>query len=335
MQKDHNQINKLISVIIPVYNVRDYLEKCIYSVITQSYSYLEILLIDDGSNDGSGLICDDFEEKDKRIKSFHKINGGLSDARNFGIEKASGEYLCFIDSDDYIPENYIESLLLAITIENADISFCEWIKVYPHRSENQYKSFSKKTYLSNVNILKGLFTGEINPSACGKLYKSILFSNIRFPIGVLLEDFATTYQLFGMSSKISQALDTVYFYTQRNSSISYGDFEILFLNAIRISDEIDRFVKQKFPALKNEGECYSARILLRTITTSCKIADIRDVTKRKKIFDELQKYKNSIHILDLKDYHYLKFRFLFFYYLPEIYLSTYMLINFRNFHLFL
>ena len=116
---------ELISVIVPVYNVEKYLEKCIDSIINQTYQNLEIILVDDGSTDGSGKICDEYSRKDNRIKVIHKENGGLSDARNIGIKNANGGLIGFIDSDDYITENMFEVLQKDLRKYNADISSCD------------------------------------------------------------------------------------------------------------------------------------------------------------------------------------------------------------------
>lgn len=120
----------LISVIVPIYNVEKWLRDCVKSILNQTYKNLEIILIDDGSTDRCGQICDQFLEKDSRIKVFHKANGGLSDARNYGLSQASGKYICFVDSDDYIEENMIEKLYLAIRKSDAEVAVCNFLYQY-------------------------------------------------------------------------------------------------------------------------------------------------------------------------------------------------------------
>ena len=119
-------MNKLVSIIIPVYNVEKYLAECIESVLKQTYQNIEILLIDDGSPDNSGKICDEYEEKDSRVRVIHKENGGVSSARNVGLEQANGEYITFIDSDDFVSESYIEELYIALENGNSDLAFCKY-----------------------------------------------------------------------------------------------------------------------------------------------------------------------------------------------------------------
>ena len=213
----------LISIIIPVYNVEAYLRRCIDSVISQTYKNLEIILVDDGSTDTSGKICDEYAQKDMRINVIHKENGGLSDARNVGIDLASGEYFAFIDSDDYVCMDYIDKLLNAILIGNADIAFCSYIKV----SDKKYKKLrnfpEKFQYFSSEEMLRN-WHGKykhIETVAWNKLYKSSLFldSGIRYPKGYYNEDVQTTHLLVKESGKIAITNQILYFYVQRNDSI--------------------------------------------------------------------------------------------------------------------
>ena len=205
----------LISVIIPVYNVEKYIEKCIYSVINQTYKNIEIILVDDGSTDISGKICDDFEKKDYRIKVIHKKNGGLSDARNVGIDVSTGKYIVFIDSDDYVDKKHIEYLYNMITKNNADISICQFNIVYEN-SDIQITDFTKKDTIKIFDNKKALETMLYNKkfcnSACTKMYKKELFDDIRFPIGKLYEDLGTTYKLIEKTTKVVLGQRTTYNY---------------------------------------------------------------------------------------------------------------------------
>ncbi|MDD6812335.1 MAG: glycosyltransferase family 2 protein [Lachnospiraceae bacterium] len=158
----------LISIIIPVYNVEKYLTRCLESVVAQTYSNLEIILVDDGSTDNSGKVCDKYQEIDSRIKVVHKKNGGVSDARNEGIDEACGEYIAFVDSDDWVTRNYIENMYAILVKNSCDIAICD----VKRTSKGDLKKSTEKlkTYFKDEAI-KQLLYQKISTSACGKLYK--------------------------------------------------------------------------------------------------------------------------------------------------------------------
>ena len=193
-----------VSVIIPVYKVEKYLEKCIDSVINQSYSNLEIILVDDGSPDNCGKICDKYAKKDNRIRVIHKTNGGLSDARNNGIKIATGNYIAFIDSDDYVTEDYIEYLLKLIIDNNSDISI-----VMPYEVDENYivkKIFKREkiyNYNSNDALKTMLYQKKFETSAWGKLFKKNVVNGIYFPTGKIYEDIGTIYKYILRAKKIT------------------------------------------------------------------------------------------------------------------------------------
>lgn len=170
----------LISIIVPIYNVELYLDECIESIINQTYSNLEIILIDDGSVDNSGKICDKYAKKDKRIRVIHKKNSGVSDSRNYGIKISNGQYIAFIDSDDYVENNYIEVLYTSILDYNADISIVGYNKVYNSKFEKIELS-DKKTLLSSEEFLIKLLNVQTSYGFCHmKLYKKSILSNVLF-----------------------------------------------------------------------------------------------------------------------------------------------------------
>jgi len=216
---------KTISVIVPIFNVGKYLEKCIDSIIMQTYKELEIILIDDGATDDSGLICDRYEKIDGRIQVIHKKNGGLSDARNAGIEIASGEYIAFIDSDDYIDVNMFERLVSLLEFESADIAVCNYTLVYEGEDFSVTKILNKnKKYIVIddkmklvENCIKNNF--DIFTVAWNKLYRTKCFGAIRYPVGKIHEDVFTTYKLLYNANKIVYVEDIYYYYLQRKSSI--------------------------------------------------------------------------------------------------------------------
>ena len=173
MEKD------LISVIVPVYKVEKYLEKCIESVLKQTYTNLQIILVDDGSPDNCGKICDEYAKKDSRIEVIHKINGGLSDARNVGINRANGRYIGFVDSDDYIKEDMYEKLINLIKEYDADISICNLYDVIDGKEYVRNKDNGIHEY-SRIDILKEILLDKnIQSYAWNKLYKKELFDEIK------------------------------------------------------------------------------------------------------------------------------------------------------------
>ena len=144
-------MDKLISIIVPIYKVEIYLRKCIDSIVNQTYKNIEILLIDDGSPDNCGIICDEYAKKDERIKVIHKENGGLSDARNYGIEASTGDYIIFIDSDDYVSESMCENLLICALENNADIVSCNFKEIY---IDNNREKINKQSIKKSLEIFR-------------------------------------------------------------------------------------------------------------------------------------------------------------------------------------
>lgn len=211
----------LISVIVPVYKVEQYLEKCVNSIIAQTYSNLEIILVDDGSPDKCGYICDSFLKKDSRIKVIHKSNGGLSSARNAGIDIASGEYIGFVDSDDYIEPFMYEKLLDLIKHDKSKLAVCSVNYVYEDGKKIN-KTCSKKNILFNFHnaIIEMNIHRLFDMGAWSKLYHKSLFDNLRFPVGKLSEDFYIMFKLFDRAQSISYLAIPCYNYLQRSNSIT-------------------------------------------------------------------------------------------------------------------
>lgn len=238
-----------ISVIIPMYKVEKYLKKCIESVIKQTYTNLEIILVDDGSPDNCGEICEEYKKKDSRIKVIHKENGGLSDARNKGIDVATGKYVTFIDSDDFIEKNYVEFLYNLIQKYNADISIGSHKIIYNNIiiDKSTYKEFSEN---SEKILEKILYDDGVDLSAWGKLYKIKLFDGIRFPKGRLYEDSATIYKLIHLANVIAVSSRPIYNYVMRNNSISQGDFNLKKMELITSTNEMTDFIKKEYPNLE-------------------------------------------------------------------------------------
>lgn len=216
-------MNDLISVIIPVYKVEEYLDDCIRSVVDQIYQNLEIILVDDGSPDNCPAMCDAWTMKDKRIKVIHKPNGGLSDARNAGIDIASGEYIAFVDSDDWIEPDMYEKMLAALKKEHADICACSISSCYPeHRAVWGCRAY---VVTDSEQTLAMLYRDTAYPvAAWNKLYRRELWDDLRFPVGRICEDTFTTYRLVHGANRIVQLPYALYCYRIRPNSIMTSQF---------------------------------------------------------------------------------------------------------------
>lgn len=212
---------ELISIIVPIYNVEKYLNKCVESILKQTYDNLEIILVDDGSLDNCGNICDEYAKKDSRIIVLHKTNGGLSDARNKGINIAKGKYIGFVDSDDYIDNDMFEILYNLCKNNNADISMISYKEIENEIIINENSNYTNKVFkYNNIEAIKELLKDEkIKNYAWNKLYKKELFDGIEYPIKMAYEDVGTTYKLFEKAKKIIWYDIPKYNYIRRGTSI--------------------------------------------------------------------------------------------------------------------
>lgn len=216
----------LISVIVPVYNVEDYLDQCLESIVGQSYRHLEILVVDDGSTDGSGNKCDLWAERDERIRVIHQPNGGLSAARNTALDAMTGEWVIMVDSDDVLHPDAASVLLDTIQREKADIVIGDYTIVEEHETP-QWPVADKKsicnTYSQEQALLAVFYQRRLTHSAWARIYHASLFGDIRYPVGRLYEDLAIIYPLLKKCDKVVKIDKVVYGYRQRESSI-LGNF---------------------------------------------------------------------------------------------------------------
>ncbi len=207
----------LVSIIIPIYKVEQYLRECVDSVIAQTYTNLEIILVDDGSPDKCPEICDEYAKQDSRIKVIHKPNGGLSDARNAGIEIAKGKYLSFVDSDDVIHNKIIEVLMNPILDDvSVQISCCNFKPFY---DDTQPCLQQQITSITEIYSFKDYYTKRRCVAAWSKIYTKALFEGIVFPVGHYHEDVYTTYKVCYKALKIAYTDNQLYYYRQRKGSI--------------------------------------------------------------------------------------------------------------------
>lgn len=235
--------NPLVSVIVPVYNVEQYINQCVESILGQSLDDYEVLLIDDGSTDGSGNICDSWAESDPRVRVFHKRNGGLSDARNYGIDRAAGEFLSFVDSDDYVGPRYLESLCSAMRgHEGCRMSACAHYVVSDRGERVDALAPSDPAVLDREEAFRSvLYHGFVNVSAWAKLYHRTLFDGLRFPVGRLYEDTYVFGSLLNRTERFAFSNYPGYYYVKRSGSIVSGGYRE---SRLEYLESVDRLVEQ-------------------------------------------------------------------------------------------
>ncbi|GAA0178400.1 hypothetical protein SH2C18_14660 [Clostridium sediminicola] len=235
-----------ISIVVPVYNVEMYLKKCISSILEQSFTDFELILVDDGSKDKSGRICDEYKEKDSRIKVIHQQNAGLSAARNIGIETSEGKYITFIDSDDFIHGNMLEILYNNLLDNNSDISICDYELVY-EGMELPDEYCNNHTLYTNIQGVKKIIENSETKMivACCKLYKRSLFRGIRYPAQKYHEDEFVTYKLLYKSNKIVVTDAKLYYYRKRDNSITGSTYSIKRLEKLEALEETIMFFQKE------------------------------------------------------------------------------------------
>lgn len=245
-----------ISVIVPVYNVEKYLHKCINSILDQTYRNLEIILIDDGSTDNSGKICDEYALKDERIKVIHKENGGLSSARNAGLDICSGDYIGFVDSDDYIAEDMYEYLYVNLIKNNADIAMCNYFSVSENRKIT--KVLKIKTFVTNKkeDILKENLNYAFNayPAVWNKLFKKYIFLKLRFPNGKCCEDNFILLESIDKLNRYIYLEQAKYYYLNRNNSLAHRKIDNHLFDEVEVFSSILQYVLKMYPKLKKYAE---------------------------------------------------------------------------------
>lgn len=253
----------LISVIIPVYNVSAYLDECVNSVIGQTYKNLEIILVDDGSPDDCPQKCDDYAVKDSRIKVIHQSNGGMSDARNSALSVCTGEYISFVDSDDAVANDYIETLYTVLNDNKVELSICNHEDFSSEIPQN--RTFLLDSTIHNAReaisiILKGR---PFTPSAWGKLYHRRLFQELRFPKGIMIgEDLATVWKSIFRAGNVAYTTSVKYYYRQNPTSITQVNFSYRNMDMIKVHEMLLDELPKVFPGLEDvvRGRfgCYAA-----------------------------------------------------------------------------
>lgn len=238
-----------VSIIIPVYNVEAYLDRCLKSIVNQTYENLEIIIVDDGSPDKCPFICDSWQLKDDRIIVIHKENGGLSSARNTGLDIATGDYICFVDSDDYISLDMIETMLDAALTYGVDVVTCGRIRVANSTEEEMY-SLPKGKLFTGEKAIKELFCGgAIEEAAWDKLYKKEIFYSRRFPLGEINEDIVQTIEILGSCKEVYHVGKALYYYCENVGSITKSGYKSNKLIILKHLDEIKNYIIKNYPDL--------------------------------------------------------------------------------------
>lgn len=278
-------MNPLISLVIPVYNVEKYLDKCMESVLAQTYDNFEVILVDDGSTDNSGKMCDEYAKKDSRVIVYHKPNGGLSDARNFGVEHCNADLVSFIDSDDCVTEDYLEYLWHLMDKYDCKMS-CAGNKIVPEGKEYTLKSDNiTEVKLGTAKALERICYSSVG--AVTRLYQKELLLNNPFPVGRLYEDLASTYKKVSECDYVVFSNKEIYIWIQRDSSITHSGISEKQMDIFWAADELYNFIIKNYPEIKIAAD---TRCLMAADSFATKAFNYCDAKDRKKYFDVAKHY---------------------------------------------
>ncbi len=241
----------MLSVIVPIYNTEKYLRKCLDSIRQQTYTDLEVLLIDDGSTDSSSLICDEYCIIDSRFKCYHIKNGGQGKARNYGLDKCKGEWIAFVDSDDWIKRDMYESMMSSAILYTADIVICGWYRDHGIKLIKQKSVTDIKIYDNSTLMYEYLNTPVITSSVCNKIYHCTLWENLRFPVITSREDMAIIYKVFANSKRAVHIKDEKYIQFVRPGSTERSIFSTSKLYSLQANRELRNFIIENYPKLQD------------------------------------------------------------------------------------
>lgn len=286
--------NSIVSIIVPIYNVEQYLDRCMKSIINQTYHNLEIIMIDDGSTDSCFEKCNEWAKIDSRIKVIHNENGGLSSARNTGLKIANGEFIVFVDSDDYLNVNMVKLLLNAILSSNSDISCGSIELVWEDSPKREFLIKNKKMILSNLDSMESIITEKfLKQPVVYKMYRANIIKDILFDVGKINEDDFWSYQVIAKANQVILIPETVYYYVQRNGSIMNEKFSLKRLDVLDAKIERNKFLAEKYPifvSIGNDdlyGACrYAMQMSLKYLNSNDKKYAIKKIEK---ILDNIPK----------------------------------------------
>ena len=309
------RVEDKISIIVPVYKTEKFITRCIRSIIDQSYCNIELILVDDGSPDSAGLICDEYAKKDNRIKVIHQENAGQSVARNNALKIATGDYYCFVDSDDYVATNLLERLYQLLNDNNADISIVDYMSFSGDKAILDNEGDSGISVFNNTDMIKNIHTvkNELYVVMWGKLFKKDLFDGIEFPEGRICEDLFVLYKLYDKADKTIFCSEKLYYYYRGNISSSTFTLSKRFYDDVFwvLENEID-YIDKSHPDLG----AFPRRTYMYWIIDLCKktngiisLGNMRGIYLRyRTLYRESRAMKKE------------KF-FTFFYYMPSIYVA--------------
>ena len=282
----------LISIIVPVYNVLPYLEKCFDSLMHQNYPKLEFIIVDDGSTDGSGVFCDEKAKLDSRFIVIHQENRGLSGARNRGLQEAKGEYITFLDSDDALALDAVHYLYSLVQKYNSKMSICAILETTLKGTKVDYGAKYGEKNMSTEEAMGRMMREEgFNVSAYAKLYRRDLWEGVTFPEGTVHEDLGTTYKLIRKCPNIAYGGEPKYYYQKRKGSISSSSFNESKFDIIRLTDEMCDSVQKDFPYLINTVNVrrIHARFSVLWMIESAKVTSPEIVAKKKEVVEYIRK----------------------------------------------
>lgn len=282
----------LISIIVPVYNVEKYLDQCIESIINQTYKELEIFLIEDGSPDNCGAICDSWAKKDDRIKVFHVDNGGSARARNIGLLHAKGKYVGFVDADDFLMPSMYEILYKLAINSSAEITECGYYKVTSdvmHNSLNNLEGKTIRTFNTAEALLENVRDTVVQQVVWNKLYLKRIIGNTFFTEGKYIDDEFWTYKIIGSAKKIVSTTEKLYCYRQQEASVMHQSFSVRRMDALEAKLQRLKYLEQRFPSIVSEAKCnlYFTCIYLQQMA-------LKDVNKKEQIVMR-KKIKNCLN----------------------------------------
>lgn len=284
----------LISVILPIYNIENFMDRCMESVLSQTYKNLEIIMVDDGATDSCPQMCDEYARKDSRIVVYHKQNGGLSDARNYGIERAKGEYITCIDPDDCVDKDYVEYLYNTLIKYKAKMSICQHRVQFDSGKVDEHGAEGDEKLETTKCLERLLYHDVIDTSAWAKLYHKSLFKEVRYPKGKLFEDIATTYLLMLQCEYIAVGYLSKYTYFVRSNSIVTSAFKPAKLDMIEMTDNMADYVDNHCPQLKEATLRRRGYARLSTLNQMAKVKEPQYIKKRKEIVKYLKANRKAI-----------------------------------------
>ncbi len=287
-------MNPTISIIVPIYNLEKYLSACIDSLLSQTYQSIEILLVNDGSTDNSGEICDAAALKDSRIYVIHRVNGGAAMARNDALDVASGSIITFVDGDDIVSPDYVESLYEDMINNDADISCCSWQDVEEGDTPdfNITKPVDMQHWTRDMALEKLLYQEEINASMWCKMFRAPLFDGIRFPKGNLYEDLAIIYKIFSRANKVTFRDHPTYHYLLRGQGTTLTTFSKGKMDLVDVCDELLAYIEENFPHLKSAAISRLMRANFHIYLQIPRDAEFAEL--RKRIEKNIKKHRKTV-----------------------------------------